>query len=58
MWQRLTVLDSWLCEPTRKKYITPKSPGVPLAKMPLGAVLDAVAVKKLETWIQQGAPNN
>ncbi len=81
LWQRLVQLDSWMCEPTRKKYITAgsltlsqiyqvvagdpsgggtcnKAPGVPLAKMPPGATLDAAAVKKIETWILQGAPNN
>ena len=81
LWQRLTQLDSWLCEPTRKKYITARSlaasqvfqaiignaggagacnkaPGVPLENMPPGVTLDPMQVKKIETWIMQGAPNN
>ena len=81
LWQRLTDLDSWMCEPTKKKYITAKSltasqvyqaiignaaggggcnkaPNVPLPNMPPGVTLDPVAVKKIETWIMQGAPNN
>lgn len=81
LWQRLTQLDSWMCEPTRKKYVTAgslamsqvyqaiagdpagggtcnKAPNVPLASMPPGVTLDPVAVKKIETWILQGAPNN
>jgi hypothetical protein len=83
LWERLTELDSWLCEPTRIKYILSgslagsqvyqavagdpggggacnKRPEVPLALMPPApaAALDATAIKKLETWILQGAPNN
>ena len=27
LWQRLTELDSWMCEPTRKKYVTGRSLG-------------------------------